>query len=443
MSQTNLFIAPNKSQLQRIWQLAWPLILSNLSVPLLGLVDTAIMGHLPHARYLAAVTVGATIITFVYWAFGFLRMGTVGLTAQAYGAEDEAKQWQMLYLPGLLAIFIGLLIIALSPIFIPTAISYMQAAADVSQLATEYLHIRIFSAPAVLMTFVAMGWLLGRQDSIGPLLILILTNISNIILNLILVLGYKLDVVGVAWGSLVADYIGFIAAIFLIWRQLRPFASLRLSWGKSKAIMKQLVSLNGYLFIRTLVLLLVFAFVTAQSAQISTEVLAANTLLLQYITLLAHFLDGFAFAAEASCGEKIGRQESNQFYQTVNAAGLYSLFLAVLSCLAFYWLHDFFLALLTNLPEVLVLAKTYVLWVVWLPIISVLSYLLDGVFVAGAQSKAMFHTVWVGALGMLIIWYMGEPSNHLLWLAFLGFFLLRTLVAIGFYLSLSYKQSWW
>lgn len=443
MSQTNLFIAPNKSQLQRIWQLAWPLILSNLSVPLLGLVDTAIMGHLPHARYLAAVTVGATIITFVYWAFGFLRMGTVGLTAQAYGADDEAKQWQMLYLPGLLAIFIGLLIIALSPIFIPTAISYMQAAADVSQLATEYLHIRIFSAPAVLMTFVAMGWLLGRQDSIGPLLILILTNISNIILNLILVLGYKLDVVGVAWGSLVADYIGFIAAIFLIWRQLRPFANLHLSWGKSKAIMRQLLSLNGYLFIRTLVLLLVFAFVTAQSAQISTEVLAANTLLLQYITLLAHFLDGFAFAAEASCGEKIGRHESNQFYQTVNAAGLYSVCLAIISCLGFYWLHDLFFALLTNLPEVLALAKTYVIWVIWLPIISVLSYLLDGVFVAAAQSKAMFHTVWVGALGMLIIWYTGEPSNHHLWLAFLGFFLLRTLVAIGFYLSLSYKQSWW
>jgi MATE family multidrug resistance protein len=207
--------------------------------------------------------------------------------------------------------------------------------------------------------------------------------------------------------------------------------------------MRQLLSLNGYLFIRTLVLLLVFAFVTAQSAQISTEVLAANTLLLQYITLLAHFLDGFAFAAEASCGEKIGRQESNQFYQTVNAAGLYSVCLAIISCLGFYWLHDLFFALLTNLPEVLALAKTYVIWVIWLPIISVLSYLFDGVFVAAAQSKAMFHTVWVGALGMLIIWYTGEPSNYLLWLAFLGFFLLRTLVAIGFYLSLSYKQSWW
>ena len=443
MSLPSLLIAPNKSQLQRIWQLAWPLILSNLSVPLLGLVDTAIMGHLAHARYLAAVTIGATIITFVYWAFGFLRMGTVGLTAQAFGAQDEPRQWQMLYLPGLLGAVIGVLVIALSPVFIPAAVSYMQAAADVSLLATEYLRIRIFSAPAVLMTYVAMGWLLGRQDSHGPLLILVFTNISNIALNLILVLGYQLQVAGVAWGSLVADYLGFATAVWLVWRQLRPLANLSISWRQSQSIIRELVHLNGYLFIRTLILLFVFAFITAQSASIGTQVLAANTLLLQYITLLAYFLDGFAHAAEASCGEKIGRQQSVKFYQTVNAAGLFSLFLAIIACLGFYWLHELFFALLTNLPEVLKLAKSYVIWIIWVPVISVWSYLLDGVFIAGAQSKAMFHSAWAGALTMLLIWYTGEPNNDLLWLALLGFFLLRTLVAMGFYLYLRQRQAWW
>ncbi|MDP6969190.1 MAG: MATE family efflux transporter [Gammaproteobacteria bacterium] len=443
MSRPSLLIAPTKSQLQSIWLLAWPLMLSNLSVPLLGLVDTAIMGHLSHARYLAAVTVGSTIISFAYWAFGFLRMGTVGLTAQAYGAQDEPRQWQMLYLPGLLGALIGTLIIALSPVFIPTAVSYMQAAEEVNLLATTYLSIRIFSAPAVLMTYVAIGWLLGRQDSHGPLLILVLTNISNIVLNLILVLGYKLQVAGVAWGSLMADYIGFAVAAWLVWRQLRPFAKLNISWHQSQVIIGRLLGLNGYLFVRTLILLLVFAFITAQSASMGTQVLAANTLLLQYITLLAYFLDGFAHAAEASCGEKIGRRQVTAFYQSVNATGLFSLLLAIVACLGFYWLHELFFALLTNLPEVLTLAKTYVIWVVWVPIISVWSYLLDGVFIAGAQSKAMLHSAWCGALAMLLIWYTGEPNNDLLWLALLGFFLLRAIVAIGFYLYLRQRQAWW
>ena len=306
MSLPALFVAPGRRQLVHVWQLAWPLIISNLSIPLLGLVDTAIMGHLPHAKYLGAVSVGAAIIVFVYWAFGFLRMGTVGLTAQAYGAHDQQRQWQMLYLPGLLGAVIGLAIIVLSPLYIQLAVDYMQASADVALLATEYLQIRIYSAPAVLMTYVAMGWLLGRQDSKGPLYILIITNVSNIIFNLILVLVYDMNSAGVAWGSLLADYIGFAVAAWLVWRQLASIRPRQFSFSQSQNIIKQLLSLNGYLFVRTLLLLFTFAFVTAQSANISTEVLAANTILLQYVTLLAYFLDGFAHAAEASPGEAIG-----------------------------------------------------------------------------------------------------------------------------------------
>jgi MATE family multidrug resistance protein len=443
MSLPALFVAPGRRQLSHVWQLAWPLIVSNLSIPLLGLVDTAIMGHLPHAKYLGAVSVGAAIIVFVYWAFGFLRMGTVGLTAQAYGAHDQQRQWQMLYLPGLLGAVIGLAIIALSPLYIQPAVAYMQATAEVSLLATEYLQIRIYSAPAVLMTYVTMGWLLGRQDSKGPLYILVVTNVSNIIFNLILVLGYDMNSAGVAWGSLIADYIGFAIAAWLVWRQLANISSRQFSFSQSQDIIKQLLSLNGYLFVRTLLLLFTFAFVTAQSANISTEVLAANTILLQYVTLLAYFLDGFAHAAEASTGEAIGQEDESNFYQVVNAAAVYSFIIAVVASAGFYFLQELYLRALTDLPEVILKAQEYVVWVVWLPIIKVWSYLADGIFVGAAKSKAMLHTVWTGLVVMLVIWYTGPADGHSLWLAFAAFALVRSCVAIGCYLYIRQQRSWW
>lgn len=443
MSLPRLFISPGRHQLNHVWQLAWPLILSNLSVPLLGLADTAIMGHLSDAKFLGAVSVGAAIIVFVYWAFGFLRMGTVGLTAQAYGAQDEQQQWQMLYLPGLLGLAIGLVIIAFSPLYIQIAVVYMQAAQDVSVLAVEYLQIRIYSAPAVLMTYVAMGWLLGRQDSKGPLFILVITNLCNILFNLVLVLGLDMTSAGVAWGSLLADYLGFIVAAILVWRHLASIQTRKVSWRQSRDIINKLVSVNGYLFIRTLLLLFTFAFVTAQSANISTNVLAANTILLQYVTLLAYFLDGFAHAAEASTGEAIGKQQEHHFYQVVNAAAIYSLVIAVVATIGFYFLQDVFLHALTSLPEVIEQAKEYVWWVVWLPLIKVWSYLTDGIFVGAAKSNAMFHTVWTGLGVMLLVWYSGDADGHRLWLAFAAFALVRSLVAIGFYLRICQQRAWW
>ncbi len=443
MSLPTLFIAPGRKHLSQVWQLAWPLIVSNLSVPLLGLVDTAIMGHLSHAKYLGAVSVGAAIIVFIYWAFGFLRMGTVGLTAQAYGAKDPHRQWQMLYLPSLLGASIGMVIVALSPLYIQAAVGYMQATEAVSRLAIEYLQIRIYSAPAVLITYVAMGWLLGRQDSKGPLYILVITNLCNILFNLIFVLYYDMHSAGVAWGSLVADYIGFAVAAWLVWRQLGHINSRHMSWRQSQSIIRELLSVNGYLFIRTLLLLFSFAFVTAQSANISTDVLAANTILLQYVTLLAYFLDGFAHAAEASTGEAIGQRQEKHFYQVVNAAAIYSLILACLASGGFYCLQDYYLRALTDLPAVIEQAKVYVVWVVWLPIIKVWSYLTDGIFVGAAKSQAMLHTVWTGLVVMLLIWYSGPADGHRLWLAFSAFALVRSSVAVGCYLYIRQQRSWW
>lgn len=443
MSLPALLVAPGRSQLSHVWHLAWPLIVSNLSIPLLGLADTAIMGHLAHAKYLGAVTVGATIILFIYWAFGFLRMGTVGLTAQAYGANNQQQLWQMLYIPSLMAIGIGFFLILASPLYIQASISYMQADEAVSLLALEYLQIRIFSAPAALITFVFIGWLLGHQDSKGPLAILVITNLANLAFNLILVLGFDMQSAGVAWGSLMADYLGCAIAMWLVWRRLGKQYAGDFSWQQSKTIIRTILSLNGYLFIRTLLLLFTFAFVTAQSAYINTDTLAANTLLLQYVTLLAYFLDGFAHAAEASTGEVIGKQDELAFYQVVNAAAIYSMVLAMVASLGFYYFHQSYFYLLTDLPEVISLAKQHVTWVVWIPVVTVWSYLTDGIFVGATKSKAMFHSVWTSVLLMMVVWYGSEQDSHAIWLSFVAFCTLRSAVAIGFYLRIRQQRAWW
>jgi MATE family multidrug resistance protein len=436
--------APRAKHMSQLWYLAWPLIISNISVPLLGLVDAAIMGHLDEASYLGAVALGATLLSFIYWAFGFLRMGTVGLTAQAHGAKDKQRLMQLLLMPGLLALAIGVAIMALQSWLIPLGVYLMGASDQVSELAQEYLSIRIYSAPAVLVTYVCLGWLLGRQDSRSPLLLLVVTNVSNIGFNLLFVIGFDMTSAGVAWGSLLADYCGLMLALVLVWRHLVRFdQQLHLQWSAFSPLAKQLLRLNSYLFVRTLMLLFAFAFITSQSARMGDDVLAANTLLLQYVTLLAYALDGFAFAIEAACGEALGANKRRRFYRLCNGAAIYSIFVAVAATLGFWLLSDAFINMLTTLERVREIASAHAVWVMWVPIISVWSYLFDGIFVGATQAQAMFFSV-LASLGVLLpLWYLLESwGNDGLWWAFLGSCGVRALVALLGYLWLSHKQAW-
>jgi len=436
--------APKAKHMYQLWFLAWPLIISNISVPLLGLVDAAVMGHLDQPSYLGAVALGATLLSFIYWAFGFLRMGTVGLTAQAHGAFDDQRLMQLLLMPGLLALAIGMAIMALKGLLIPLGVSLMGASAEVSALAQEYLSIRIYSAPAVLITYVCLGWLLGRQDSRSPLVLLVVTNVTNIGFNLLFVVGFDMKSAGVAWGSLLADYCGLALALVLVWRHLTRFdQTIHLQWRAFAPLAVQLVRLNSYLFVRTLMLLFAFAFITSQSARMGDDVLAANTLLLQYVALLAYALDGFAFAIEAACGEALGAKKRQRFYQLCNAAAIYSIFVAVAATVGFWLFSDAFINLLTTIESVRHIANSSAFWVMWVPMISVWSYLFDGIFVGTAQVQAMFYSVLGSLCAFLTLWHLLEPwGNDGLWWAFLGFCAVRALVALAGYLWLSHKQAW-
>jgi MATE family multidrug resistance protein len=444
ISKGQIRYAPKAKHMRQLWLLAWPLIISNISVPLLGLVDAAVMGHLDHASYLGAVALGATLLSFIYWAFGFLRMGTVGLTAQAHGAGDHQRLMQLLLMPGLLALVIGLGIVALQSWLIPLGVSLMGASLQVSILAEEYLTIRIYSAPAVLITYVCLGWLLGRQDSRSPLILLVVTNVTNIGFNLLFVVGFDMTSDGVAWGSFLADYCGLALALVLVWRHLIRFdQTIHLEWHLFSSLAGQLIRLNSYLFVRTLMLLFAFAFITSQSARMGDDVLAANTLLLQYVALLAYALDGFAFAIEAACGEAVGAKKRRRFYQLCNAAAIYSVFVAIAATVGFWLFSHAFINMLTTIESVRTIATNNAFWVMWVPIISVWSYLFDGIFVGTTQVQSMFYSVLASLCTLLPLWHLLEPwGNQGLWWAFLGFCGVRAIVALAGYLWLSHKQSW-
>ena len=425
---------------RRIWTLAWPLILSNITVPLLGLVDTAVVGHLPDPRYLAGVTLGATLFSFLYWGFGFLRMGTTGLTAQAAGRENDSEVRNLLGQSLLLAAGIGLGLILLSDPLITLGLQWLDGSDAATALATEYARIRILSAPAVLANYAILGWFLGQQHSRVTLAILILTNSVNIILDVLFVFGFGMTVDGVAWATVVADYTALAFGCWLVGRQLKLLQGRFLRERLLRLLAyRQLFQVNGNLFIRTLGLLFAMAFFTSRGAVQGDTVLAANAVLMQFIMLVSYALDGFAHAAEAIVGRTVGRRRWDEFGIAVRAAAEFSLITAAVASLAFTLGGHALIALLTGLPEVRETAGTYLPWMVAMPLIAVWSYLLDGIFIGATAIREMRNSIFIALAAYLLLWWLGQwlappgYENHALWLAFLIFAMVRSAVLVGYY----------
>nr|WP_305908573.1 MATE family efflux transporter [Methylomarinum sp. Ch1-1]MDP4521413.1 MATE family efflux transporter [Methylomarinum sp. Ch1-1] len=291
-----------------VLSLALPMIVSNISTPLLGLVDTAVMGHLDSPQFLGAVALGGLIFSFIYWGFGFLRMGTTGLTAQAFGEGHEREIKAILFRALLLAQLIALLILLLSQPLARLSFTLLQGGATVEALAHRYFDIRIWSAPATLGVYVLTGWFLGMQNVKAPLAIVLVTNLSNIGLDIWLVYYLKMEVTGVALASVVSEYLGLMLGLLLLVGRLRRLGACKgLAVGDVNKI-KAMLAINGNIFIRTWCLIFAFAFFTAQGARLGEVILAANAVLLNFQTFMAYALDGFAHAAEALVGRAIGEK---------------------------------------------------------------------------------------------------------------------------------------
>ncbi len=414
---------------RRLWALAWPLMLTNLTVPLLGLVDTAVLGHLDSPEYLGAVAVGANLFSILYWTFGFMRMGTTGLAAQAWGKRDRFSQVALLLRSVLLAVAIGLLLILLHQPLIALGLNLMNPSPDVSALAAEYAAIRIWSAPAVLCQYTLVGWLIGTQYARGPMLMLIAANGLNIVLDVLFVTGLGWNSRGVAIATVIAEYgaagLGF--AIVLT-RMPEGQRLTRALFGQLRDYL-DILQVNRYIMVRTIALLLVLAFFTAQGARQGDTILAANAVLLTFLLLISNALDGFANAAEALIGEAIGKASPPRFEVVFRSALRWSLWGALLLTLVFVIGGKGLIALLTSIPEVKTTAWQYLPWLWLLPFAAVWGFLLDGVFIGATRTRDMQNTMLVSALAVFLpVWWLTTPwGNHGLWFALICLMLARAL----------------
>lgn len=411
------------------------MIIANISTPLLGLVDTAVMGHLANANFLAAVALAGLIFSFLFWGFGFLRMGTTGLSAQAFGANNGLELKAILVRALLLALTIALTILATHPVIAQLSFYLINSQPLIEQLAQQYFFIRIWSAPAILCQYVIVGWFLGMQNTRAPLLIALTTNLANIVFDLLFVVYYGMDTDGVALASLLAEYLGLLVGIIVLSKSLPQSAPLSLKLILQFDKIRAMLLINSYLFVRTVCLIFTFSFFTVQSEKLGTVVLAANTILLNFQTFMAYALDGFAHAAEALIGRAIGANNKQLFRQSIKTTSLWAVLIALLFSLVYAYAGQDIINALTHLTDVRQQAYLYLPWLVVLPVISVCSYLMDGVFIGANLSKQMRNTIIFALFtAFLPTWYYTQfLGSHGLWLALTAFMLLRSLLMFVYF----------
>ncbi|MCD5991079.1 MATE family efflux transporter [Pseudomonas sp. CDFA 553] len=429
---------------RNVWALAAPMILSNISVPLVALVDSAVIGHLPHAHQLGAVAVGATLYTFLAWSMGFLRMGTTGFASQAAGRNDGSALRQILLQGLLLAMGLALLLGVIGLPFSHLALSLMQPSDDLQQLTEAFFHTRLLGLPAALAGYALVGWFLGTQNARAPLMILLTTNLVNIALNLWFVLGLDWGVVGSARASVVAEWTGALLGLALTRKTLLAWPG-QVLWPALKRWenWRPLLSVNRDIFIRSLVLQSVFFLITVQGARLGDATVAANALLLNGLLLTAHALDGLAHAVEALCGHAIGAKNKLALRRSLTVAGGWSLIASIAFALLFMVAGHLFISLQTDIVEVRETAFIYLPYLAALPLLAVWSYLLDGLFIGATRAREMRNTMLVNMLLVAPFAYgLQSFGNHGLWLTLLLFMLLRALT-LGFVTwQLSKRGAW-
>ena len=416
---------------REILQIALPSIVSNITVPLLGLIDVTIVGHLGAASYIGAIAVGGMLFNIIYWIFGFLRMGTGGMTSQAYGRGDEAEMMRLLTRSTGVGMLIALTLIVLQYPIERTAFSLIETTPEVERLAATYFRICIWGAPAVLGLYSFSGWFIGMQNSRYPMFIAITQNIANILMSLVLVYGLEMKIEGVAIGTLVAQYAGWLMAIGLWmhrYKHLRPYAELRSL--TDKGAMRRFFQVNRDIFLRTLCLVSVTVFFTSAGAAQGEVILAVNTLLMQLFTLFSYIMDGFAYAGEALAGKHIGADNRPALRTMVRQLFVWGIALALAFTLIYGIGGEGFLSLLTNEESVITASSTYFYWVLAIPLAGFAAFLYDGIFIGATATGLMLRAMFVASVAFFLIYFGCREAmgNHALWLAFITYLSLRGIV---------------
>ena len=413
---------------KRILGLAVPSIISNITVPLLGLVDVSIVGHLGSATYIGAIAVGGMLFSMIYWIFGFLRMGTSGLTAQAYGRRDLAEVI-LLFVRSLgIAFGLALLLILFQYPILKVAFTLIDATPAIKDLASLYFRICILGAPAVLGLYSFAGWFVGMQNSRFPMYIAITQNVVNIAASLFFVFVWNRGVAGVAMGTLVAQYAGLLMAVLLGLKYTKKY-NWDISAGHifSRNSMSVFFRVNRDIFFRTLCIVAVTVFFTSSGAAYGDTTLAVNTLLMQLFTIFSYIMDGFAYAGEALVGKHVGSRNNALLRRTVRHLLYWGTGVAVFFTLLYSAGGKDFLQLLTDDTDVIRNSSEYYYWVLAIPFAGFLAFILDGICIGATATGIMLRSIFVASMAFFFTYYISDSTmgNHSLWMAFIIYLFVR------------------
>ena len=426
------------------WLLAGPMIITNVSLALLGLVDTAVIGHLDSAVYLGGVAIGSVIFDFLYWGMGFLRMGTTGFIAQSHGQQDTNALRTVLGQSLIIGTILAILILVFQSPIIDAGLYLLDGSEEVKHYANIYCRWMIWGAPALIVIYSIVGFLLGMQNAISTLKLAVFINSLNIILDIVFVVGFEMDVKGVALASVISQYMGVLLGLWFVKKELNLNPGV---WIKAQILnlekLKRFLSLNNDIFLRTICLILVFAFFTREGAKHGDLILAANSILMKFYLLMALALDGFNHAAEALVGKAVGARNKKNFILTIKLALKWSLVFGTAFTI-FYWIAGHWIInTMTDLENVRELAKTYLPWMIAMPLVSIWCFLLDGVFIGATRGKEMRNSMLACTfLFFLPLWYVFQfLGNHGLWLAFTLFILVRGITLGLYYYYIEKKEG--
>ncbi|MCM1503642.1 MAG: MATE family efflux transporter [Muribaculum sp.] len=422
---------------REILHLAVPSIVTNITTPLLGLMDVAITGHMGSAAYIGAIAVGGSMFNMLYWLFGFLRMGSSGMTAQAYGSGDILRQSVILKQALTVGFLVSLAMILLRHPICAVFLKFMDVDSVTTPLVSTYFLILVWGAPATLCLYSLTGWYLGMQNTKIPMWVSILINLSNIAISLTLVYGFHLDIEGVAIGTLSAQWIGFLTALLIC---LRKYRIKRTGWRDilQPEALKRFFSVNTDIFLRTVCLVAVTIWFTRMGAIQGEVMLAVNALLMQFFTLFSYFMDGFAFAGEAMTGKYVGRRDSGMLRSTIRHLISWGIGIAALFTTIYAFGGDLILSMLSSQPEVISRAHDFLPWVVTVPAAGFMAFTWDGIFIGATATRRMLVSMGLATAIFFLSLALLKPimGNHGLWASFLLYLLTR-----GIVLSIAARRS--
>lgn len=429
---------------QRFWRLAVVNVVSNLMIPLASLIDVAFLGHLSEIRHLGGVAIATVLFNYIYWSFGFLRMGTTGITAQATGKGDRQEVILILLRNGLTAIGIGTIVLVLQQPLRELGFTLLRATPEVLESGRAYYNALIWGAPATLLNFVLLGWFLGKEQGRKVLLMSVIDKSANVALNYLFIVRFGWASAGAGWATAISQYLNLLVGLILVLQELRIFSWQGLTHKiLDKSSWQQIFSLNRDITIRTLALVSTFALFTNLSSMMGTKVLATNTLLLQVVTLGAYFIDGIAFATESIAGSLRGQNNNHQLLPLIKLSGGISLGIGLGLSMVFCLLPQSLFGLLTNHTEVIEYISNYVIWL--LPVLGFgsIAYMLDGYFLGLSEGKILrTSTIVAASVGFapmaIAAWYY--HNSHLLWLA-LSLFMVARSITLSLQVPQTYQKS--